>query len=157
VKQNIAIFGSKKHISMRAVREAAKLAEVTEVINKLPEKFDTYLTKSLENGTELSTGQWQRIAVARQFYANRPLVILDEPTSAIDPIAEAKIFSNLYEHVKDKTVIVVSHRYNTVRAAKKILVFNDGQIIEQGSHSELLKKKGYYAKAFAVQQEEKKL
>lgn len=157
VAQNIAIYDKNLLINMPRVKNAAKLAEATIFVEKLQNGYDTFLTKKLEGGTELSTGQWQRIAVARQFYANRPLVILDEPTSAIDPMAEAKIFDNLYEHVKDKTVIVVSHRYNTVRAAKKIIVFNDGQIIEQGNHSALLKLNGYYAKAFAVQQEKKKL
>ena len=157
VAQNITIFGEDRNVNVRRVKTATELACADSFIEKLTKKYDTFLTKRVEGGTELSTGQWQRLAVARQFYANRPLVILDEPTSAIDPIAEAKIFNNLYEHVKDKTVIVVSHRYNTVRAAKKILVFNDGQIIEQGNHTELLKKKGYYAKAFSVQQEEKKL
>jgi len=157
IAQNIAIFGRGSKANPHEIKKAATLAHADEFISKLPNQYNSFLTKRIEGGTELSTGQWQRIAVARQFYANRPLVILDEPTSAIDPIAEAKIFSNLYEHVKDKTVIVVSHRYNTVRAAKKILVFNNGQIIEQGSHAELIKKKGYYARAFAVQQEKKKL
>ncbi len=157
VKQNISVYGKRSDPEQIAVETAAKLADADGFIKKLPAGYDTYLTKKIEGGTELSSGQWQRLAVARQFYANRPLVILDEPTASIDPIAEAKIFNNLYEHVKDKTVIVVSHRYNTVRAAKKILVFNDGQIIEQGNHEELLAKNGYYAKAFSVQQEEKKL
>lgn len=157
VAQNISIYDKKLQVNMEQVKKAANLADADTFIEKLPNKYSTFLTKRLEGGTELSTGQWQRIAVARQFYANRPLVVLDEPTSAIDPIAEAKIFTNLYEHVKDKTVIVVSHRYNTVRAAQKILVFNDGKIIEQGTHDELLSLNGYYAKAFAVQQEEKKL
>ncbi|MCC7303959.1 ABC transporter ATP-binding protein [bacterium] len=155
--QNIAIYDKDLIVDIQRVKVAAKLADIDSIIEKLPEGYDTYLTKRLEDGTDLSTGQWQRIAVARQFYANRPLVVLDEPTSAIDPIAEAKIFANLYEHVKDKTVIVVSHRYNTVRAAQKILVFNNGQIIEQGTHDELLALKGYYATAFDVQQAEKKL
>ncbi len=157
VAQNIAIYDKDRLVDMKRVKEAARLAEASGFIEKLAKGYDTNLSKRLDEGTELSTGQWQRIAVARQFYANRPLVILDEPTSAIDPIAESKIFSNLYEHVKDKTVIVVSHRYNTVRAAKEILVFNDGQIIEKGSHEELLALNGYYAKAFDVQQTEKKL
>lgn len=157
VAQNIAIYSKTGHLDLERIYEAAKLADANKFIEKLPFKYNTLLTKKLENGTELSTGQWQRIAVARQFYANRPLVILDEPTSAIDPLAEAKIFDNLYEHVKDKTVIVVSHRYNTVRAAQRIIVINDGQIIEQGTHEELIALNKYYAKAFSVQQEEKKL
>lgn len=157
VAQNIAIYDKDLTVDLPRVKKAAQLADADRFIEKLPKGYDTFLTKRLEDGTELSTGQWQRIAVARQFYANRPLVVLDEPTSAIDPIAEAKIFTNLYEHVKDKTVIVVSHRYNTVRAAKKILVFNGGQIIEQGTHEELVALNGYYAKAFDVQQTQKKL
>lgn len=157
VRENIAITEPTARISQPKILKAAKLADAHSFIKRLKHGYDTLLTKQLPEGTELSTGQWQRIAVARQFYANRPLIVLDEPTSAIDPIAEAKIFSNLYEQVKDKTVIVVSHRYNTVRAAKKILVFNNGQIIEQGNHDELIKLNGYYAKAFAVQHEVKKL
>jgi ABC-type multidrug transport system fused ATPase/permease subunit len=157
VAQNISIYSSSPVIDTEKLKLASKLACVDEYIAKLPEKYNTLLSKRLEGGTDLSTGQWQRIAIARQFYANRPLVILDEPTSAIDPIAEAKIFSNLYEHVREKTVVVVSHRYNTVKAAKKILVFNDGQIIEQGSHKELLDLAGYYANAYKVQNEEKSL
>lgn len=157
VAQNISIFGDSAKIDITKVKEAAKLAVADDFIEKLSLKYDTYLTKKMEDGTELSTGQWQRIAVARQFYGNRPLIILDEPTASIDPIAEGKIFYNLYHHVKDKTVIVVSHRYNTVRAAKQILVFNSGEIIERGTHAELLEKQGYYAQAFNAQQEEKEL
>lgn len=157
VAQNIAIYDPNNTVSLERVREAARLANADEFVEQLPEKYNNFLTKKLEGGTEPSTGQWQRLAVARQFYSNRPLVILDEPTSAIDPIAEAQIFSNLYEHVRDKTVIVVSHRYNTVRAAERIIVFKDGQIIEQGTHDELISLNQYYAKAFSVQQTEKKL
>jgi ABC-type bacteriocin/lantibiotic exporter with double-glycine peptidase domain len=157
VTNNIAIYGDYRNIDQKRLRLAAKLATVSDFVEKLPAQYDTPLTKSVDGGTELSTGQWQRIAVARQFYSDRPLVILDEPTSAIDPIAEATIFSNLYHHVKNKTVVVVSHRYNTVKAASKIIVFKDGQIIEQGSHKSLVELDGYYAKAYNVQNEEKKL
>lgn len=157
VTNNIAVYGDYRNIDHQRVRLAAKWATVSDFIEKLPKRYDTPLTKAIDGGTELSTGQWQRIAVARQFYTDRPLVILDEPTSAIDPIAESTIFNNLYEHVKNKTVVVVSHRYNTVKAASKIVVFKNGQIIEQGNHRELLNLNGYYANAYKIQNEEKKL
>jgi len=157
IAENIAIYGDIRNIDQKKLKLAADYSTAAEFVEKYPLKYETILTKRIEGGTELSSGQWQRIAVARQFYANRPLIVLDEPTSAIDPIAEAKIFNNLYEHVKDKTVIIVSHRYNTVRAAKRILVFQEGSIIEQGTHDELIALNGYYAQAFSVQQQEKKL
>ncbi len=157
IAQNIAIYGDIENIQEEKMQQAAEYSTASDFIEKLPKKYDTVLTKRIEGGTELSTGQWQRIAIARQFYGNRPLVVLDEPTASIDPIAEGKIFSNLYTHVKNKTVIVVSHRYNTVQSAKKILVFQDGQIIENGTHKSLLEANGYYAKAYKVQQEEKEL
>jgi ABC-type multidrug transport system fused ATPase/permease subunit len=156
-KENIAVYEDIKYIDETRILKAAKLAVADDFITSLSNKYETRLSKIFTDGTDLSGGQWQRIAVARQFYANRPLVILDEPTSAIDPLAEAKIFENLYEHVKNKTVIVVSHRYNTVRAAQHIIVFKDGEIIEEGNHKSLLALDGYYAKSFNAQNEEKKL
>ncbi len=97
-----------------------------------------------KNGTNLSGGQWQRIALARSFFRDANVLILDEPTSAVDAKAEYEIFKQIAKNQKDKTTIIISHRFSTVRKAKTILVIKDGQIIEQGSHKELMKISGTY-------------
>lgn len=103
-------------------------------------------------GEEPSWGQWQKISIARIFYRDSSIVILDEPTAAIDAVSESKIFDKLYSEVKNKTLIIVSHRFSTVRNAKRIIVLSKGKIAEQGSHEELLAiKNGIYAKSFRLQ------
>lgn len=103
-------------------------------------------------GEEPSWGQWQKISIARIFYRDSSVMILDEPTAAIDAVSESKIFDKLYSEVKNKTLIIVSHRFSTVRNAKRIIVLSKGKIAEQGSHEELLAiKGGIYAKSFKLQ------
>lgn len=157
VAENITVYDLKQNIDNDRMIKSAKLAEAFEFIDKFENKFDTILTKTYKGGVEISEGQWQKVALARQFYGNRPMVILDEPTSSIDPLSEARIFQNLYDHVKEKTVIVVSHRYNTVRAAKHIIVIDNGEIIEKGTHDELIKLGGKYSEAYKVQSTVKKI
>ena len=102
-------------------------------------------------GEEPSWGQWQKIAIARVFYADTPILVLDEPTASIDAVSEYKIFQRLYKQVQHKTLIVVSHRFSTVRNAQRIIVLDNGQILEEGSHKQLLKLNGFYAKSFNLQ------
>ena len=102
-------------------------------------------------GEEPSWGQWQKIAIARIFYRNSSVMILDEPTASIDAVSEYKIFNELYRAIKHKTLIIVSHRFSTVRNAQRILVLDKGRIVEQGSHTELLALGGLYAKSFSLQ------
>ncbi len=104
-----------------------------------------------KDGIDLSGGQWQKLALARAFFKNAPILILDEPTSAIDAKAEYEIFEHVQNLQKDKTVIIISHRFSTVRNADRIFVLDQGTIIEQGNHEELLKKKGLYAELFTLQ------
>lgn len=130
-------------------------AEAKEFLNKLPKKDRTYIAQWMtdEDGTPgvaLSGGQQQRLALARNFYRDSPVVILDEPTSAIDALAEARIFKRLLEE-HDKTIITISHRLSTVRRADHIYVLEDGKIVEQGKHAELIKKKGAYHTLFESQ------
>ena len=132
-------------------KKSSKKADAYDFIQKLDNKFDQILAKQLENGTELSGGQWQKIAFARLFYRNAPIMIMDEATSAIDAEAEERIFTNLYETVTDKIVILISHRFATVRHAKRIFVIEDGKISEQGSHKQLLDLNGKYARMFKSQ------
>lgn len=150
VAENITM-GSPNKKSHAAMIEAAKKAGAHEFISKLPNKYEQILGKEFEDGTELSGGQWQKLAIARAFYEQPPILILDEPTSAIDAEAEYEIFNNLEKQYKNKSLILVSHRFSTVRNAQKIFVIENGEITEQGSHKELMAKKGQYAKLFNIQ------
>jgi ATP-binding cassette, subfamily B, bacterial len=135
---------------------AIEQAEAKEFVDKLPQKEQTLLDTWVEDkegnpGTPLSGGQWQRLALARSFYRNAPIIIMDEPTSAIDALAEGRIFDRLFVTDLRKTVITVSHRLSTIEKADQIYVFENGQIVEQGTHAELVAKKGVYVHLFRRQ------
>jgi ATP-binding cassette subfamily B protein len=102
---------------------------------------------------DLSGGQWQRVAVARGLYRDHALIILDEPTAAIDPIEETKLYKRFSDISRDKTAIIVTHRLGSARIADRILVLRDGQIDDVGTHEELISKGGYYAKLYESQAE----
>lgn len=152
VKDNI-LLGDPNKLDEKLMKEAARKAGAWEFIEKLPKGFDQNLGREYEEGEELSIGQWQKLAIARAFYQTPPLLILDEPTSAIDAESEYEIFNNLEKAYKHKTLILVSHRFSTVRNANKILVIDSGKIIERGTHKELLKLNGKYARMFNIQAE----
>ena len=109
------------------------------------------LGKEFTEGIEPSIGQWQKLALARTFYRDPKVLILDEPTSSIDAEAEAKIFEKLELLPKDRTVILISHRFSTVRQADKIGVIEDGELKESGTHEDLLELNGTYANLFNLQ------
>ncbi|OGC50441.1 hypothetical protein A2716_04520 [candidate division WWE3 bacterium RIFCSPHIGHO2_01_FULL_40_23] len=153
VKENIYIGNTNDPINDTAVRLAAMNADASEFIEEFPNKFDQILSEKFKGGTRPSTGQWQKIAIARFFYRNAPLVIFDEPTASIDAVSEYNIFNKIYEFFKGKTVIIISHRFSTVRNADRIIVLDKGEIIEEGSHTQLMNKNGHYAKAFLLQAE----
>ena len=152
VKDNLLI-GLDKRVSDRKIRQATDLTKATQFIDRLPQKFNTRLNPSYSNGIDLSGGQKQRLAIARACLGNGDLIILDEPTSAIDATAERLIFDNIYRLYGGKTILSISHRFNTVRKADKIIVLSDGKIVEQGSHQELMDKKGLYERMFQNQAE----
>ena len=134
---------------------ALKQAEADDFVKKLPKGGDSYVDKwmtddSDDKGVDLSGGQWQRLALARNFYRDAPIVILDEPTSAVDAAAEARIFRHLFKQ-KDKTIIAISHRLSTVKKADVIYFMKDGRIVEQGSCSELIAKRGEFYEMFKEQ------
>jgi len=155
VAENIGISDWRHLKDKKRLWQAAKLAEAKEFIEKLPKRLATPLSKELEGGVELSTGQWQKLALARLFFNPGQVLILDEPTASIDPVSEYRIFSNIYKQIKDKTVIVISHRYQTIRSASRIVVIKNGRIIEEGSHHQLLAQDGYYAEAWKMQRKDK--
>lgn len=148
LRENITISNPEKS-SDEQVISALKKADA-----KFIDKYQNGLNTPMSHrygGEEPSWGQMQKIAIARVFYRNSPIVILDEPTASIDAISESKIFNRLYKTIKGKTLIIVSHRFSTVRNAQRIIVVDKGQIIEQGTHEQLIKAKGLYAKSFSLQ------
>jgi ATP-binding cassette, subfamily B, bacterial len=150
VRENIFLGAPDKKDEV-AMKEAAVKSGASEFIEQLPNKYDQVLGKEFEDGEEISGGQWQKLAIARAFYEEPPVLILDEPTSAIDAQAEYEIFSNLEKQYKNKTLILVSHRFSTVRNAHKIVVIEHGKIIETGSHEELMALNATYSKLFLIQ------
>lgn len=152
-RENILIGNPSVEINEDKIIDAAKNADALNFIEDFPNKFDQILSEKYKGGTRPSTGQWQKIAIARFFYRNAPLVIFDEPTAAIDAISEYNIFNKIYEFFVGKTVIIISHRFSTVRNADRIIVIEHGKIIEEGSHKELMEMNGYYAKSFKLQAE----
>jgi ATP-binding cassette subfamily B protein len=114
--------------------------------------LETPLTKTFdEDGMELSGGQWQKVALARAFYRNADIVILDEPSAALDPEAEHLVFTKFMELSKDKGAVLISHRLSNVIIADRIIVLEDGKVAEQGSHTKLMKQNGRYAYLFNLQ------
>ncbi len=151
VTNNIHYGKVYEDLDLEKIQDAARSSGAHPVIEKLDKQYDQMLGKLFEGGVELSTGQWQKIALARAFFRNAPVLILDEPTASIDAKAESEIFNRVEKLSKDKTVIIISHRFSTVRNADKIYVIDDGKIIENGSHEELMKLEGQYAKLFKLQ------
>ena len=131
--------------------EAAQASGADRVINLLNSGYDTQLDRRFQNGADLSGGQWQRIAIARGFYRDAPFLICDEPTSALDPRAEHALFETVRAHATGRTVLLITHRLASVRYADRIYVLDKGQIIEHGSHQDLMATKGLYAELYELQ------
>lgn len=151
VVENIQYADVFQKLDQGNIKESAKDARALEFIKRLPSKFETQLGRSFRHGEELSGGQWQKIALSRAFYKDADIIILDEPTSFIDPIAEDEIFANLQKVAKDKILILITHRIYNLKMADKILVMENGVISEQGSHTDLMERKGLYAQMFESQ------
>ncbi|MBE6573233.1 MAG: ABC transporter ATP-binding protein [Ruminococcaceae bacterium] len=152
VKENIAFGNIEKGIVDSEVVKAAGASNADEYIEQLPQKYDTPLMRYFESdGIELSIGQWQKLSIARAFYSDSDILILDEPTASLDAIAEQEVFSQFDKLRKDKTTIFVSHRLSSATVASKILVLSEGELIEQGNHEELMAKKGEYYRLFSTQ------
>ncbi len=157
IKEAIAVAKlgeDNEDIALEKVISAAKKAGADEFINAYEKKYDTQLGKEFEGGVEPSVGQWQKLALARLFYKDPQIWILDEPTASIDAVAEIEIFNELENLPKNQTVILISHRFNTVKNADKIIVIEHGEIQEIGSHKELMQKEnGVYKVLFDSQKD----
>lgn len=150
-REAIAISRPDEVLNEEKVKSAAVLAGADGFIQKLPKKYNQLLWKGFKDGVELSKGQFQRMAVARIFYRDALISVLDEPTSAIDAVAEEKIFEVLETKMQGKTVVLISHRFSTVKNADKIAVIEHGELKELGNHKELMEKSGRYAELYTMQ------
>ena len=135
----------------REIYQAAKRSGADDVIQRLPQSYDTVLGKLFDTGEQLSIGQWQKVALARAFLRESQVIVLDEPTSAMDPKAEYEIFSKFRELIKDQAAVLITHRLSTVRMADRIYMMDKGEIIESGTHEELMARQQNYARLFETQ------
>lgn len=154
-KDNIYFGDISAPFSQERLDQAIDRAEARSFLEKLPKKLDSFVSPWMEdnegvNGTDLSGGQWQRLALARNFYRDSPIIILDEPTSAIDALAESRIFKHLFAD-KKRTVVTISHRLTTIEKADVIYMLQEGKLVESGTHKELVKKHGAYYTMFESQ------
>ena len=146
VAENVLLRGDITEDDRERVREALRESDALERIESLEKGMDTIVTREFdENGAVFSGGESQKIAIARVFAGDAKIAILDEPSSALDPIAESKMYENMFRACRDKTVIFISHRLSSATMADKIYLFEDGEIAESGTHSELLAVGGKYA------------
>ncbi len=148
---NIAIGDIDAKEDQERITVAAEKSLAAYVIEDLPKGYEQMLGKRFDDGVDLSGGQWQKIAIARAFMNDADVLILDEPTSALDARAEQEVFERFTTLTNDKMAVVISHRFSTVRMADRIVVLEKGQVIESGSHYQLMERDGQYAELFSLQ------
>jgi ATP-binding cassette subfamily B protein len=151
VAQNIATGNISEKENRELIESSARQSLADAMVQKLPGQYDQPLGKRFNNGVELSGGEWQKIALARAYMKDAQLLILDEPTSALDARAEYEVFQRFADLTRGRMAVLISHRFSTVRMADRILVLDKGQLIESGSHEELLRLGGRYAELFQLQ------
>ena len=150
-KDNIGFGNLKERENQLRIEQAAQDSGADRVVEDLAESYETRLGKMFKGGVDLSGGQWQKIGMARAFMTDAPVLILDEPTAALDAIAEYELFEKFRALTAGKMTFFVSHRFSTVQLADRIVVLENSKIIEVGSHSELMQKDGLYAEMFRLQ------
>jgi len=150
VRENIAV-GRIDDVDEEIIHRAARKSLADPVIGKLPGGYDQLLGRRFEGGVDLSGGEWQKMALARAYFRDAQLVILDEPTASLDAQSEHEVFERFAELTQGKMALLISHRFSTVRMADRIVVLENGKIAEQGSHQQLICTGGRYAFLFELQ------
>ena len=148
---NVAIGRHEAQADLESVRGAAQRADADGFLSGLVDGYETVLSRAFVGGAELSVGQWQRIALARAFFSDAPVLVLDEPTAALDPRVEQELLARVRSLPGDRTVLLISHRLLSVRFVDRILVLEDGVLIEEGGHDVLVAAGGHYADLFEIQ------
>ncbi|GAA4066737.1 ABC transporter ATP-binding protein [Amphibacillus indicireducens] len=148
---NIALGNTSENVSIEDIHKVTDKVALTDTITNLKDGLRTPLGKIDKDGSDLSGGQWQKVAIARSLISPAPIKILDEPTAALDPIAESRIYQEFEELMRGKTTIFISHRLGSTKLANEILVIESGEITERGTHNKLIKMRGVYAKMFELQ------
>ena len=151
IRENVMLGRPDDKVDDDRVMEALRDARSDWLLRKMPKGLDAKVGRLFEGGHDLSGGEWQRLALARIMYRDADIWILDEPTSSLDPEAEAGIFAELKENLRGRIGIVISHRFSTVRIADRIAVIADGRVTELGTHGELLLAGGRYSQLFELQ------
>ena len=150
-RDNITLGDASRIDDDEHMAASARAASADEFLARLPDGYDTWLSPSFEGGTDLSVGQWQRVAMARALFREAPVLVLDEPTAALDPSAERELIDSTQRMFADKAVLVISHRFANVVDADRIHVLDGGKVIEAGTHDELMSLNGRYAEMYRLQ------
>jgi ATP-binding cassette subfamily B protein len=150
-KENIWLGNINLPLNQDTITSAARRAGIDSAISRLTNGYETILGKWFEGGEELSVGEWQKVALARAFLRDSQIIVLDEPTSAMDAKAEYEVFRNFHDLARGRTALLISHRLSTVRMADRIYVMENGKIVESGTHDELVYHGGKYATLFESQ------
>ena len=150
-RDNIAVGRIEARADQARIAEAAGRSQADRVVARLPGRYDQMIGKRFKNGVELSGGEWQKLAIARAYMREAEVLILDEPTAALDARAEYEVFRRFKELSEGRTAILISHRFSSVRMADRILVLADGKVEAQGTHDELVAQEGRYAELFELQ------
>jgi ATP-binding cassette, subfamily B, bacterial len=151
LRENIGVSQVEALTDEARIREAARRSLADSVVQRVPQGFDQMLGRRFDNGVELSGGEWQKVALARAYMRDAQVLILDEPTAALDARAEYEVFLRFAELTKDRMAVLISHRFSTVRMADRILVLKGGELVDDGTHEELLARGGLYAELFSLQ------